>query len=264
MKLNLKIQNHSGYSLVEVIISAGIFALAIGVVYSILTESIKANVDLSSKVDEHREYPFVAQFISRMSEAGISVNFLHLPVAVSCSDMVAPCIRSYNEAHSGFTNVGLEVAAKIGSPGSVEFYRDHDATLTKQEISKVDGLSEQTQRQYTKPLDLSKMSSTDNLYATWPLRNSASPPLLLMATRNPTFVVSFDSGLAKSTITDERIFVRLRSGIPTADNLQAILNEPIVSYNSADQMTFQVHFLKEIKFCVDNLAECESTYRRNW
>lgn len=182
-----------GLTLVEVLVSVAVGAIVLLAAGAAISSFSKSVLELRVRTEKSTETRnFNAQLVPIIEDASIAVQYQMLPVPVpsacpSPDPLDAPMVRQ--QLSSGafqcvpFSGSGL-------SNRLIEFFRD-DASLDNGPYSKTVVGKFAAEVVGTKPLTISS-SEVSSLYATWPLKDETSLPLLLLRAADRALSLVYD------------------------------------------------------------------------
>lgn len=161
----------------EMLVVVAVTAVIMVAVSTALLNSARNQKKFAQKVEQHADVRVSSKALINVAiEAGLSKQFVHLPIPATCSSLTAPCVRELNSDQNF-------VAATINGLSSIEFYRDDTGTV--EALDQPPGKVNKTGK-----FALSDAIIKGQFYATWPLAAPATAPQSADPTSPPFLVLS--------------------------------------------------------------------------
>ncbi len=249
-----------GFSLVELIVAVGIFAIVSVLVGQYASNFFKDKANLQSYIEQSNLASFGARFVNVSETADLGTIFLHLPVPTACSGKNTPCLQTIDGLSgelSPFTGGGL--------PTNMEFFGDVDASyISSLGNSIAPGANFDARYFINKPIPGSLSKLANQVSVTWPLVDEKSVEFPVLSRSNSSVAFRFISTTASSTAASgSYILTTLEKGSGSQNNLDQILGSPVVVYNPYVPQQFIVMWLSEATSCAANLSACQAQYPNN-
>ena len=246
-------RNEAGFSMIEVMFSVGLLAMVLYSFYKLPVLFKQNESKVVSIVTKDRLFKgFSQSFIEIAERADVGMRFQNLPIATACSTG-KPCVRQLT-AEGAFADSG------VSEIGSIQFLRDEYGELDSRPAA---GPSSPSRVRYRKPFAFSSTILNGEYYATWPLVDANSEPLVLMKRSTVPDHFFMDDMFANSN-RDLSRYVIVRGTRPGID-VNAIENRPMLIYNVNDFTHYTVQRVAEARECKANnnqiMDECYAKAR---
>ena len=246
--------NAKGFSLTELTIAAGIMTVVVFGGYKAYTYFNSQTIQEAKKLDNLSEFNIMAKDLLNFTEgAGISSFYLNLPIKAKNCNATEPCVRQL--VNQNFIAPTTAIPEGLTSNDCVQFYKDAKGTLDFSYA--FPGQANSKDKVWSvKDLDLSAASE---LYATWILEDTNSPPFTMVKARDNSLHFSMiNSSYLMKTINDTN--KHQNYGFFVSDSPQSsvigLTGYPFLIYNSVFPSHFTIQSAEEIVSCELNRSKC--------
>ena len=253
-------KNHSGYSLTEIMIAAGIIgivSLAGMRAFQYFNKETKKEL---SKMDNLAEFNLLAQdFLKFAESAGISTAYLNLPVKTSGCSATEPCVRKLVNNTLVNPKAG-EVPQAITQNACIQFYWDGKGSLDYQ-LAYPEKPNRKDEIVNIENLNLSSFQNNADIVASWTLKDEKSPPFMLLKLREKQVILKYLRG-SKFEISRSSNTNNLRHAFFESDESPETVGQlkgfPFLIYNSILNNHFTIQYAKDIIPCKERASECKT------
>jgi prepilin-type N-terminal cleavage/methylation domain-containing protein len=256
LKINIK-SNEKGFTIVEMMIAAAIMVVVVLGGIAAYNHFRSQTVVEISKMDDISQFNLLTKDLITFSEgAGISTFYLNMPIkTTSCTDDL-PCVRQLD--NKTFVNPTGSMPPELSGKDCIQFYKDAEGKLESKMA--YPGKPALKDKIWDNPeIDLASM--TRELYATWVLKDPASPPFLMMKTRDSSVYLSLlRTKLQKSRQENQASNNVLYAAFESDSDVDVIKNlkgYPFLIYNSTFISHYTIQFAEDIIDCKNNLEVCK-------
>lgn len=251
---NFNVSNNKGFTLVEMVIAAGIMSVVVFGGFQAYQYFNSQTSKEAKKMDDISEFNALTKDLLQFTEgAGISTFYLNLPIKTgSCND-TEPCVREL---------VGEKFVAPTGSVPStltsntcMQFYKDAKGKIESKPA--YPGKMYMDKLWEAKPIEL---ALTQELYATWPLKDTSSPPFMMIKNRDSSI---FLRQISKRSEVSRKLVANhggLAHSFYTSDSpkeaLLKLQGYPFLTYSAIMNNQYLIQYAHEIVSCKDNSARC--------
>lgn len=237
MRIN---KNQAGFSMIEVMFAVGLLAMVLYSFYKLPVMFKHNESKVVSIVTKDRLFKGFSQgFIEVAERSDVAMRFQNLPIPTACAPR-KPCVRE-------LTSDGVFADASVSEIGSIQFLRDEYGELDARPAA---GPSSPSRVRIRKPFAFSSQLLNGEFYATWPMFDETTEPLVLMKRSAVPDHFFMDDMFANSN-RDLNRWVIVRGTRPGID-VKAIENRPMLVYNVNDFAHYTVQRVAEAKECKAN------------
>lgn len=252
-------RSESGFTLIELMMAAGVMAflfVGVGASVRLLQQSYK---DIDRQQAEILSAAiFGGSYMQVAENSTPSAAYLHAPISKSCGGAATPCIRKL--VNGQFTDATGTAMAVL--PTSVQFYRDETGTInTDQEVLKGVANVSGAKFGFSESLPTIKNIVGEQIYATWPLWNESSPPLLSLV-RSSTVIYKVPYFTAMSEIPSSsinRVLLQPISGATSDTTAASMIGKLMVFSNSDNRKYYSVVKIKNATWCALAIGACKAS-----
>ncbi len=256
MKINIK-SNEKGFTIVEMMIAAAIMVVVVLGGIAAYNHFRSQTVVEISKMDDISQFNLLTKDLITFSEgAGISTFYLNMPIkTTSCTDDL-PCVRQLD--NKTFVTPTGSMPPELSGKDCIQFYKDAEGKLESKMA--YPGKPALKDKIWDNPeIDLASM--TRELYATWVLKDPASPPFLMMKTRDSSVYLSLlKTNLQKSRSLNQSSNNVLYAAFESDSDVDVIKNlkgYPFLIYNSTYISHYTIQFAEDIIDCKTKWDKCK-------
>ena len=252
--------NNKGFTLVEMVVAAGIMVVVVFGGFQAYQYFNAQTSKEAKKMDDISEFNALTKDLLSFTEgAGISTFYLNLPIKTQGCNETEPCVREL--VGETFQTPTASLPAALSGNECMQFYKDAkgkiESKLAYPGKHFMDKLWE------TKPLEL---SLTQDLYATWVLKDNTSPPFMMMKNRDSSIYLS----QLTTRLQASREFVADHNGLVHAfyssdtpkENMLKLKGYPFLMYNALFNGQYMIQYAHEIVACEDDPNRCKALMKK--
>lgn len=254
--MNLKhLTNSKGFTLVEMTIASAIMILVVAGGYQAYQYFNTQTVKEAKKMDQVSEFSALTKDLITFTEgAGISTFYLNLPIKTKSCAENEPCIKQLDgEAFVTPSSLPANLAANT----CVQFYKDAKGVLESKLAY--------PGKPFTDKLWSNKeieLPSTENLYATWTIKDETSAPLIMMKTRDASIFLKQIRGAVQVSMIHESSHQGLKHSFFLSDSskeqIKELQNYPFLIYNTVYPSQYNIQEAEQIISCAEDKNLCLS------
>ncbi len=250
------IAGKNGFTLLELMVIAGIAGIGLLLFTQGLLQYLSNSTQLREKVENSVDAKrFSAFFVPTIESSNIAVQFQHLPIEVKAAgacaalsatvERASPLLKKLDSANL-LKCVDRSDSAISSFPDAIEFFRDSDAVLKSYPMTL--GKNAAT-LQSNPPLSLSSSVIQGNYYATWPLIDQSSPPLLILKSIDQSVSLTYELASANaSPPAAQQRRALFRSSNPSLSSA-SLVGTVLLIYNLAQPTHYFFQIISEALAC---------------
>jgi prepilin-type N-terminal cleavage/methylation domain-containing protein len=258
LKININ-SNEKGFTIVEMLIAAAIMVVVVMGGISAYNHFRSQTVVEISKMDDISQFNLLTKDLITFSEgAGISTFYLNMPIkTTNCTDDL-PCVRQLD--NKNFVTPPGGVPNELSGKDCIQFYKDAEGKLESKLA--YPGLATNKDKIWDNP-EIELASMTQELYATWVLKDPTSPPFLMMKTRDSSVHLRLlrHPSITTTRTGNQNAYNILYAAFESDSDVEVIKNlkgYPFLIYNSTYISHYTIQFAEDIIDCKSRLTECKN------
>jgi prepilin-type N-terminal cleavage/methylation domain-containing protein len=263
-KINLL--NDKGFTLVEMMVAAAIMVVVVfGGFQAYLFFNTQTNKE-AKKMDDISEFNALSKDLLSFTEgAGISTFYLNFPIKTKGCNDSEPCVREL--VGQNFVTPTTPLPSILSGMDCMQFYKDAkgkpESKLAYPGKPYMDKIWE------SKDIEL---GLTQELYATWILKDSTSPPFMMVKSRDTSIFLSQLSGRVRAGInltSDIGLAHAFYESNTLKENMLKLVGYPFLMYNTVQTGQYMIQYAHEVVACADDPNRCINLMKKvssatNW
>lgn len=255
-----RLKNNSGFSLVEMMVAAGITGILVLGGMRVIEYFTKETKRELGKMDSLSEFNLLTQdFLKFTENAGISTVYLNLPVKTKNCGKDEPCLKKLSGNTYVETAAG-DIPSELRDNVCIQFYwdgngRPESGRAYPEKAKNKDEITE------IRPLDTASFQKGNELSVTWTLKDEKSPPIPLLKMRDHQVVLKFlrgeHFGLSKLNNKGKYLHSFYESE-ESPETVKQLTGYPFLIYNSLLNRHYTIQYAQEIISCKENASRCKS------
>lgn len=241
--------NNKGFTLVEMVIAAGIMTVVVFGGFQAFQFFNSQTSKEAKKMDDISEFNALTKDLLSFTEgAGISTFYLNLPIKTQGCNDKEPCVREL--VGENFVAPTASIPSTLSANACMQFYKDAkgkiDSKLAYPGKHFMDKIWE------TKPIEL---SLTQELYATWPLKDTTSPPFMMVKGRDSSLYLRQLSGRMQTGLGDHGVHAFYETDA-NKENILKLKGYPFLTYSAMINNQYIIQYAHDIVSCADERSRC--------
>jgi hypothetical protein len=234
------------------IIATGILAVVVaGGIQAYLFFS-NQTVKEAKKMDQLSEFTTLTKDLISFTEgAGISTFYLNLPIKTTSCNAVEPCVKQLD----GETfKTPDSLPANLSSNTCIQFYKDAKGAIESKEA--YPGKPYEDKIWENKDLEI----TTQNLYATWTIKDETSPPFMMIKGRDSTIFLKQLRDLVQVGADTPGEHHNVNHSFYASDASPQLIKSfehyPFIIYSTHYPAQYNIQEAEEIVSCFQNKIKC--------
>lgn len=252
----VKFLHQKGFTLVEMVIAAGIMTVVVFGGFKAFEYFNSQTKKEAKKMDDISEFNALTKDLVSFTEgAGISTFYLNLPIKTQGCNETEPCVRELTGEK--FVAPISPIPNNLSATNCMQFYKDAKG----QAESKIAFPGKTYVDKVWGPKEI-ELSLTQELYATWVLKDTSSPPFLMMKSRDSSLYLSQLSGSFQLAVGNYGLNHVFYESDSSKDALLKLQGYPFLTYNSLMTNQYLIQYAAEIVSCEDQKDKCVTLMRK--
>lgn len=251
-----KFLHQKGFTLVEMVIAAGIMTVVVFGGFKAFEYFNSQTKKEAKKMDDISEFNALTKDLVSFTEgAGISTFYLNLPIKTQGCNETEPCVRELTGEK--FVAPTSAIPSNLSNTSCMQFYKDAKGQAEskiaypgKSFVDKIWG---------AKDLEL---TLTQELYATWVLKDTNSPPFLMMKSRDSSLYLNQLSDRFQLTVSNYGLNHAFYESDSSKEALLKLQGYPFLTYNSLMTNQYLIQYAVEIISCEDQKDKCVTLMKK--